>query len=233
MKINQDFLQSVSVFGLLLLDMYRILVGSLFSIFVPQACTDHSQIQINSTALIPHSCSFEENTSDLSPLNQLVLIINAISAAFMAYGFIIEFRRERYMITHFEVDPSLPDNNLATEIEAYGGIKKSLIAKNKHYKQVFYTIGVLNIANFILSGILISEYYLDFKTATTFATSVLLIVMRLNKSIQISRICAKEMKAQSVYLLEPTTFNTIDPDYKIVAEKVPEKNVESSADASI
>lgn len=200
MKLTQDCQQKTMITIFLTLDAYRILIGSFYSLFVPQLCGDHT-------------CTFQENVTDLNPINEAALGLNAITCFLMIIGFIIEYRREVWIVKHLEVDPKKPDANLITEIEAYPKIKASLERKNRDYRNIFLLIGIISLANTMLSGFLVFDYYDGVKTATTFATNTLLIAQRVIKSIQISRTCQKETKAQSVYLLEPVTFNTIDPEY--------------------
>ena len=200
MKVTQDCHQKTMITIFLTLDAYRILIGSFYSLFVPQLCGDHT-------------CTFQENVSDLNRINEAALGLNAITCFLMIIGFIIEYRREVWIVKHLEVDPKKPDANLITEIESYPKIKASLAQKNNTYRNIFVIIGIISLANTMLSGFLVFDYYDGVKTATTFATNTLLIAQRVIKSIQISRTCQKETKAQSVYLLEPVTFNTIDPEY--------------------
>ena len=197
----------------LTLDAYRIIIGTFYTLFVPQICPD--------THLIPrpdpmtyHPCTLEDNVTDLTLLNKAALGLNAATCFFMVVGFVQEYRREQWMVKHLEVDPHKPDSNLKTEIESYDKLKHSLQQKNHRYKQLFALIGVMSAANIILSGFLVYSYYDGMKTTTTFVTNTILILQRVIKSITTSRTCEKEMKAQSVYLLEPVTFNTIDPDYR-------------------
>jgi hypothetical protein len=200
MKINQDCQQKALITLFLFLDAYRILIGSFYSLFVPQLCGDHT-------------CTFQENVTDLNLVNKAALGVNAITCLGMIVAFAIEYRREVWIVKHLEVDPKKPDSNLITEIESYPKIKASLQSKNFHYRNAFVAVAVLSVANTLLSGFLVFDYYDGVKTATTYATNTLLILQRVIKSINISRTCQKETKAQSVYLLEPVTFNTIDPDY--------------------
>lgn len=200
MKITQNFQQKAMITALLTLDAYRILIGSFYSLFVPQLCGDHT-------------CTFEENVTDLNIVNKSALGLNAVTCFLMIIGFIIEYRREVWIVKHLEVDPKKPDANLIVEIEGYPKLKSSLTHKNKDYRNIFLLIGIISLANTLLSGFLVFDYYDGVKTATTYATNTLLIAQRVIKSIQISRTCQNETKAQSVYLLEPVTFNTIDPDY--------------------
>lgn len=200
MKVTQNFQQKAMITLFLTLDAYRILIGSFYSLFVPQLCGDHT-------------CTFEENVTDLNMVNKAALGVNAITCLLMIIGFAIEYRREVWVVKHLEVDPKKPDTNLITEIEGYPKLKASLARKNLDYSRIFFIIGIVSLANTLVSGFLVFDYYDGVKTATTYATNTLLIAQRVIKSIQISRTCQKETKAQSVYLLEPVTFNTIDPDY--------------------
>jgi hypothetical protein len=212
-KITQDCTQRTMITLFLLLDAYRVIIGTFYTLFVPQLCED--------THLVPrpdpmtyHPCTLEDNVTDLTTLNKAALGLNAATCFFMVIGFIQEYRREQWMVKHLEVDPHKPDSNLKTEIESYDKLKHSLQHKNHRYKQLFALIGVLSAANIILSGFLVYSYYDGMKTTTTFVTNTILILQRVIKSITTSRTCEKEMKAQSVYLVEQVTFNTIDPDYR-------------------
>lgn len=212
-KLTQDSTQRAMITLFLTLDAYRVIIGTFYTLFVPQLCPD--------THLVPrpdpmtyHQCTLEDNVTDLTLLNKAALGLNAATCFFMVIGFIQEYRREQWMVKHLEVDPHKPDTNLAIEIQSYEKLRDSLRAKNHLYRQLFTLIGLLSATNIICSGFLVYEYYDGFKTTTTFITNTLLILMRVSKSITISRTCEMEMKAQSVYLTEPTTFNTIDPDYR-------------------
>ena len=80
---------------------------------------------------------------------------------------------------------------------------------------MFSTVGILTLLNFGFSLALMIIYYDGFKTMTTFFTNALLIFMRVQKSISISKTCEKQLKAQSVFLSEPVAFNTIDEKHKV------------------
>jgi len=209
---SQDCQQRTMITIFLTLDAYRILIGCFYTLFVPQLCPD--------THLIPrpdpmtyHQCTLEDNVTDLTLLNKAALGMNALTAIVMVIGFLQEFRREQWMVKKLHVDHKKPDSNLVTEIQAYPELAKSLHIRNRNYKFLFALIGILSATNIVISGFLVYEYYDGMKTTTTFVTNTLLILMRVIKSIQISRTCQLETKAQSVYLTEPVTFNTIDPDY--------------------
>ncbi len=225
MKISQNAHQRLMITLFLALDTYRIIIGSFFSIFVPQSCPDYKHSLITNGTMTYHTCTLEDNVTDLTTYNKGVIGLNAITAALMAAAFIVEVRREAWMIKHLDVDPKKADNNLIGEIESYDKMKASFLRKNHHYKMIFYAVAAANILNVLTSAILVADYFDGLKTVTTFATNGLLIVLRITKSIQISRTCEKDMKALSAYLAEQTAYNTIDPAYRL-----PEKKIECPMD---
>jgi hypothetical protein len=213
MKLSQNAHQRLMLVLFLGLDVYRILIGSFYSIFVPQICPDFKHVPANTT-MTYHTCTLEDNVTDLTVYNKAVIGLNAVTALLMAYAFIEEVRREEWMIKHLDVDAKKADDNLVTEIVPYTKMKGTLLRKNRQYRNVFYAVAAMNTLNVITSAVLVAEYFDGLKTVTTFLTNGLLIVLRIYKSIQISRTCEKEMKAQSVFLAEQTTFNTIDAAYR-------------------
>lgn len=214
MKLSQDTQQRLLAILYLVLDSYRIIVGSFFSIFVPQACEDIPSLK-NDTQTF-HTCSFEDNTTNLTLYNKYVLIFNALTAGVLVASFVIEFRREHWLIKHLDVNPKKPDNNLAEEMKTHTVLSTTLHKLNRDYYIVLLVTAVMNLINAVSSAILMTYYYDGFKTTTTFITNGLLIVLRLVKSIQIARTCQNESKAQSAYLLEPTTFNVIEDKYRLM-----------------
>ncbi len=221
MKISQDTSQKFLVAALLALDLYRILIGSFYTIFVPQSCRDKIEGVPDELVTTYRKCTLKDNVTDLTMLNKAALGINAVTALVTLVGFALEYRRERWMISHLEVDSKKADDNLIHEIDAYPKMKTSFLKKNKDYHRVFIVISAVSILNAIVSAVLVADYFDGLKTVTTFLTNSLLIGARTAKSIQIATRCDKQMKALSPYLSEPTSFNTIDPQY-LLEDKKPE-----------
>ena len=231
MRLNQDRKQQLLVSALLLLDLYRIIIGSFFTVFVPQSCKDKIEGIPEEQITTYHTCTLQDNVTDLTLLNKAALGINATTALVSLVAFALEFRRERWMISHLEVDSKKADDSLIHEIEAYPKMKKSFLKKNTDYSRVFITVASLSLINAIVSAVLVADYFEGLKTVTTFATNSLLIGTRVAKSLQIATTGKKQMKALSSYLSEPTAFNTIDPDYRI-KDKEPETELTSNGPAT-
>jgi hypothetical protein len=236
MKVSQNVYQKFMIFALMGLDIYRILIGSFFSIFVPQRCdvkVNFNSTTVNSTETFTvdssHTCELKENISNLTSYNWFTLGFNGLTALSIAIAFIWEFKRETWMVNHLDVNPEKPDNNLDDEldmkndenkfIEKYQSMKQSLLWKNKVYYYLFLTVAITATLNFGFSLALMILYYDGFKTMTTFFTNALLIFMRVQKSLSVAKTCEKELKAQSVFLSEPVAFNSIDEKYKYKSVK--------------
>jgi hypothetical protein len=224
MKVSQNVSQKALILIFMGLDVYRILIGSFFGVFVPQRC-DVKTVSNSTIIESSHTCELKENVTNLTSYNSFVLALNALTALSIAIAFIWELKKETWMVNHFDVDPEKPDNNLDDELETkneennliptYQDMKSKLLRKNKIYYYMFSTVGVLTLLNFGFSLALMVIYYDGFKTMTTFFTNSLLIFMRVQKSISISKTCEKQLKAQSVFLSEPVSFNTIDEKHKV------------------
>jgi hypothetical protein len=72
------------------------------------------------------------------------------------------------------------------------------------------------VANAILSGFVISDYYLDNQTTSTFVTNILFIITKL---IDIyTAVNTEENVFYSAYLKGRIQYNDVDPDKKIQAQ---------------
>jgi hypothetical protein len=72
----------------------------------------------------------------------------------------------------------------------------------------------MNIINFILSVILINQYYGGYKTIISILTNILLIVDKIYTAIHISHKSVLEILPYSAYIKDYIIFNTIDKQYK-------------------
>lgn len=164
-------IRKAMVAGYMLIALYTCFVGTFLAVFVPQLCGNAE-------------CTFEQNVYvDLSPYNVAALLLNLATFLALLLGFIVEFRRERWIINNLDVDPALPENNLNTELclttaddapgtngwpaDGLGGpnhqhkleLRRTLYEYNKHYKKLYEWIAGLTVANVVVSGVLVFYYY--------------------------------------------------------------------------
>ena len=76
MKVDGDIIQRVKVAGIFLLQSYKILTGSLLTIFIPQKCENYL-ITTNSTEI--KICSLEENFNNNDLYHKKTLYWNILT----------------------------------------------------------------------------------------------------------------------------------------------------------
>lgn len=204
---------SINKFVHILLDAYCVIIGSFFSIFVPQLC-DH---KINN--LTVYNCSIIDNYSNLSLYNKFVLCANIITAISLTISFIFEFYREHWINNHFDIDKEKPVDNLHVDLNVdshhYRFLKKKIGNINYCYFLLFNITTILNVINIILSAVLANQYYGGLQTVTTFMTNTLIILFRFMKSVEVSHVHRNDFIVQSVFLLVPRQFNIIHPNFQL------------------
>jgi hypothetical protein len=119
---DQDFNQKVNVALTLLLEMYRVIMGSLLILMVPQGCDDHV-------------CDINENIERTGIIDYVGLTTNFATLAAMCGLYYIEVKRENKMINYLEVNPSKPrdDEAVGEALELLAEDKKNNILSYDHY----------------------------------------------------------------------------------------------------
>jgi hypothetical protein len=186
------------------IDIYRILVCSFYSIFVVQEC---EKIINNSTIVV--SCSYRERIEHIQKYDIIVLIFNGCNFMILLIGFIYEFYREKWMIYNLHRDSKYSIKNLKKELEENKQIRKNLYKINRNYLYLYVVICVFNVINLVVSIIQIYDNYYGITTITTLLTNILLLGLRLERSIVISYVCKQNERAQSISMISPYEYNRI------------------------
>ena len=140
--------REASVVFLLLVKAYSCFVGAFFAVFVPQKCGEVGGQAVD--------CTFAQNVyEDIDRLNAITLAVNAIAAASLLAGFVVEFRRERWIILHLDVDYNKSEENLKGDLDRYFQLRHSLLAWNLSYLHAFIAIAVINVANVALGLVIL------------------------------------------------------------------------------
>lgn len=205
MKITTDQKEIVTSIVLGLIEAYKIWMACLLVVFVPQYCPDTKQ-----------TCTIQENFIDLNDYNKFVLAFNFFTLVLFKLTFYLQNKRELYIITHLDVDPSKGYDSLSENISNYLKIfQKITYYNNLCYKLILFTT-VIFIINTILSTILLCFFYDGFRTLTTLIANILLVTAKLYKAYEITKQCIGEkILALSYFRESPISYNVIDPDYKI------------------
>ena len=205
-RLSKALVRELSVIGFGLIALFSSVFGCLLAVFVPQSCGARAVVD---------ECSLEENVYvDITPFNAVVLAFNFLTLALVLAGFAVEFARERFIVLHFDVDYSQPDDNLNAALAqggAHAALRARLRAWNHLYHNLFLLISGVAALNAALSAALCfsPQYFAGFRGASTFITNTLFLAQRLANSVIVSEASAAEAKAQSVNLVEPMTFNVL------------------------
>jgi len=197
---DQDFNQKVNVALTLLLEMYRVIMGSLLILMVPQGCDDHI-------------CDINDNIERTGIIDYVGLTTNFSTLAAMCGLYYIEVKRENKMINYLEVNPSKPrdDKSVGEALELLDEDKKNNILSYDHYycNAGYFSIGLF-ILNAIFSSICIFQNYLDSKTTTVLLTNILFMGSKLADVI--TTVKTDKNIFYSAYLKRKVQYNDVDPD---------------------
>lgn len=201
MRMNADNKQRVKATLAFGLEFYKVLMGTFLTAFVPRVCGDNV-------------CTVSQNIYDDELLHRIAISFNAFSfLTFLAFYY-SEIRREEWCIKYLDIDPDKANENLDDEIEAYPQFKTAMHDLNKSYADSTKFCTAVQIANVGLSLADISSNWAGGATITPLLSYILLIFMKLFQAYSVSSIAVKDERAFSAYLTVPSTYNTIDEDFR-------------------
>lgn len=218
MIVDQDIIQRIKVAGIFMLQFYKVLTGTMLTLFVPQACGQSEEIMDGSSIFIPdgHSvriCSISENFENNEIYHRFTLYFNMLSFFCFIYVYILELQRENWSITYLDVDKDESDNALKSIIVNEPKLDKKMDRLNKLY---FYGLSVTAFVYMINMILMINILYQDYHSASTlscFISFTLLVQMKLYNSLSIAYKSFKNDTMLSAFLTEFVSFNVLDKDY--------------------
>ena len=205
MKIDVDTKQRIMTSMYMMMEIYKVLMGTFLVIFVPQQCGNKI-------------CGSTENFFKGGMINTVGNISNIVTFTSIGTLYFIEMKRENWCIKYLDIDDNKTTNNLDTEIEKYPKYKNEMHQLNKNYLISVYFALFMMIANFIISGFTVYQSYAGPNSITTFISFFMLVSLKLYSSWNVGSLSVKYERANSAYLKEPKTYNTIDEDHRIVSE---------------
>jgi hypothetical protein len=197
---DQDFNQKIGVATTLVLELYKVLMGAMLVIFVPQKCGSVM-------------CSISQNIERTDSLSQSALSFNIITVLSFLALYFVEVKRENKMINYLEVNRFTPVDNesVGDALEKLDVAKKQKIWDyDGYYQKTGYASTIAFTLNAILSFIVVYDNYLDSKTITVFLTNILL--MGLKVADVFSTVNSKKNVFYSAYLKNKVQYNDVDPD---------------------
>jgi hypothetical protein len=197
---SQDFSQKIGIIPTVAFEIYRVVISTCLILFVPQKCDDHV-------------CELKENLVLENQKYSAGVVINFITLASFLALYFVEVRRENTLINYLEVSANVASDNISVgkTLELLPKDKQAIIHYlDKCYQRGGFFIIFLFLTNAILSGFVVSDYYLDKQTTSTFVTNILFIITKL---IDIYTVANTEDNIfYSAYLKGRIQYNDVDPD---------------------
>lgn len=202
MKVSQDTKQRIMSSALFCLEFYKVLMGTLLVLFVPQDCDGEL-------------CSVVSNAMFQGYIHNTVMIINYVTLGMVTFLYYVELRRENWCIEYLDIDHDKPTTYLDDEIEKYPSIKTRMRNLNKLYSKATYGSMIMIFVNIIASSAYILPRNYSSNTITSLASFSILVLMKLYAAYDISVKSLKEEHAYSGYMKTSVTYNVIDEQYRI------------------
>jgi len=208
---DQDAKQKMNVMFTLLLEVYRVLMGAMLIVFIPQDCDGEI-------------CSLSQNVNrDDGGVTKSAFGLNLFTLLSFLILYKIEVSRENKMIDYLHVNGEKPRDNDAVKeaLELLNPVKKEEIWKlDDHYQKAGYFCMFAFGTNSIISTYVIGTNYLNDKTLTALLTNLLFMGFKIYDVFAV--VNTEKNVFLSSYLTKKIQFNDIDPDHvdNVSTEKI-------------
>ena len=198
--LDVDFIQRVKVTGLFVLQFYKIVTGTMLTLFIPQNCEE----QI---------CSITQNIENDNRYHKIALSWNIMTMMSFFIMYIFELKRENWSIRYLDIDNDKPDNALKSVIVKEKVLDKRMDLLNLYYYRIVNFTIFMNMINIgLVFKILYNDYHSQ-STVSCFVSFSLLILMKLYNSFSVAYQSVKNDKMMSAYMSEFVSYNVLDSDY--------------------
>lgn len=218
---TQNNKQKISVATGIISSSCCVLMSCMQSFTVPIQCSTLKEKQI---------CTINDILHKTTTFFLIMIIANIICFIWYLYIYIFEWKREYWLIEHFDYSEKHIPDNLATYHPKYPKIFQRLTQINQQYLKKYK---ILKILFYINSGISIlilfiidenykfqNSYYYDYRTITTFLTNTYICYYKMNNGYYLAQKCYlsslddSRSGSYSYYNVRHLSFNKIDPKYK-------------------
>ena len=198
--IDVDLMQRAKVTGLFFLQFYKILTGTMLTLFIPQNCD--GQI-----------CTITNNYENPDIYHKTTLYWNGFTMFFFMLTYFYELKRENWSIKYLDINNNVSDNNLKSIIVNEPKLDKQMDRLNLRYRNIVCITIFLYFVNLCLTIRLLNKNYHSSSTLSCFASFSLLVMMKLYNSFSVAYNSVKSDKMMSAYMSEFVSFNVLDSDY--------------------
>ena len=198
--LSEDSNQRIKVIGIFILQVYKIMMGTMLSIFLPQNCGDKM-------------CSLTQNYENSEGYHILVFSWNSFSAFLFICSYLIELYREEWCVKYLDIDNNYPDNLLKQIIVKDKTLDKKMDKLNIYYYRMLSINVFVYFINLVLTLKMMNDSYYNNSTISCFISFSLLVLMKLYNSLNVGYQSVHNDKMTSAYMSEFVSYNVIDTDY--------------------
>lgn len=197
---NEDgkvtYLQAAFIVLHSLFEVYRAVISSFLTVFVPQRCPD---------GLI---CSLYDNVVPRDQLERIAIGFNAFMAFYFCMLFLFEATRERRIQAYLAISKEAPRSKkhlVELMCNMDHGDRTELLRVNNSYRLTGIYMMVFFFVNSGLSWAVVYKNYLDNTTFITFTTNALFMITKLYGVLKITS--SGEYNIYSAYLNDNLVYN--------------------------
>tara|TARA_B100000902_G_scaffold391558_1_gene442419 strand:+ start:772 stop:1491 length:720 start_codon:yes stop_codon:yes gene_type:complete len=200
MAIDEDIKQRIKVTGIFFLQVYKIMTGTMLSLFLPQNCGDKM-------------CSIMDNYRNSEVYHKTVFSWNCFSAFLFFCCYLIELYREEWCVKYLDIDNDIPDNSLKHIIVKEKDLDRKMDKLNLYYYRLLCINSFIYFVNMLLTIKMMNDSYYNNSTISCFISFSLLVMMKLYNSLNVGYQSVKNDKMMSAYMSEFVSYNVLDKDY--------------------
>lgn len=210
-SVGVDKVEKCTTYVFMIIEFFKLLMACLLALFVPQMCyanSDYANDQRKAEG--DGECSFVELFLSASPYNIFVLVWNFCTLVVCLAHRSLTSQREAFMVDHFDVNRSLPPDNIKTVLLTNPHVGAILTDWNKRIFTSAFLFMSFNVLNFIFSGVLVWSRIANYRTSTVFLTNVLLLAQLIFWDLSVARRSWKAQEALSLVNKDNRRYNELD-----------------------
>ena len=219
MKFDVDTKERIKVIFLFIFQSYKILMGCMLVLFVPQVCDEEV-------------CTLSEKLENRDDKHMITLFFNGLSVLLFVILYILELKRENWCVKYLDINHDFSDNYLSNVIKDRPDLLKSLDKYNNNYFIYSIALTCIYSINLVLSSIVVYDHYAGLPSITSYLSFTGLIVLKLYYALSISYSSKTEQKALSSFMTEFSSYNVIDSDH-VIADKEETEDIEDTKEIEV
>lgn len=198
-----DLKQQLQTVSTLTTEGVRVLLGCFLMLFVSQKCGDDN-------------CTSSDIMDSANAARDVFWVLHFLSAFFIISSYVLEARREKWLINNFDSDPAKPDHAMKEAWEKFPQRHIDFQRKTRVLRGLVGISSIIYLVNWVGTSIfLIGWHWNGVSTLTGLITQGILVVQSLSSTYNAASTSLKRDVPISTVLTEPTVFNEWDDDLSL------------------